>query len=252
MDFTNKVVIVTGSSSGIGESTALLFANLSAKVVIVGRNEEKLKNVSKKVQDAKGIKPLVVKADLTQDSDVEKLVEETVRHFGQIDILVNNAGVGCVARITDGIQHFDKMISTNLRSVYLLTSIAVPYLIKTKGNIVNVSSIAAVKLVPDFLPYCISKAGLDALTKNIAKDLAAYGIRVNSVNPGPVRTDFQEAAGMNAGQIQDFVDSRLKRSVLGKLTRSEDVAELIVFLASDKAVSITGCIHFVDSGDLLA
>lgn len=252
MDFKGKVIIVTGASSGIGASAALQFATLSGTLVLVGRNEERLKSVAKKVGDAKGIKPLIVKADLEKDAEVKKIIDETVKQFGRIDVLVNNAGAGVIAGIKDGIEHFDKMIATNLRSVYLLTNLALPHLIKTKGNIVNVSSIVSQKPIPDFMPYCVSKAGLDMFTKCVAKDLAIHRIRVNSVNPGPVESEFHNRLGLGKAETDALMKDRENMSPLGKIAPSEDVAELIVFMASDdKAGSITGSIVIIDNGFIL-
>lgn len=252
MDFKNKVVIVTGASSGIGETTALLCAQLSANLVLVGRNEEKLKEVSKKCEETKQVKTLVMKADLCVDSEVKNIIEMTINKFGRIDVLVNNAGAGAVAGLTDGINNFDHMISTNLRSVYLLTSLAAPHLIKTKGNVVNVSSIAAMKAIADFIPYCVSKAGLDMFTKCVAKKLAADKVRVNSVNPGPVLSDFHNRLGLDKATIDEMMLEREKMSPLGKIATNEEVAKLIIYLASDVASSITGSIFVIDNGYMLS
>ncbi|KAJ2940448.1 hypothetical protein O0L34_g131 [Tuta absoluta] len=251
MDFKNKVIIITGATAGIGEATAYHFARLSAKLVLTGRNEAKLKEVAAKVEKAKGMKPCIVKADLTNDAEVKKIVDEAIKCFGQIDILVNNAGAGVVASLKDGIEHFDLMISTNLRSVYLLSHLVAPHLMKTKGNIVNVSSIVSTKPVHDFMPYCVSKAGLDMFTKCIAKELAANGVRVNSVNPGPVTSEFHDRLGLGKKKTDEMMKDRERMSPLGKITTSEEVAEVIVFLASECAKSITGSIYVIDNGVLV-
>lgn len=248
MDFKDKVVIITGGSSGIGAETAIQFAQQSAKVVIVGRNEQKLRNVAVPCENAKGIKPLVIKADVTIDSDVKSIVEKTIERFGQIDILVNNAGIVAEAKIQDGIEVYDRVMNTNLRSVYLLTSLAVPYLIKTRGSIVNISSVAGQKAVSKFVVYCTSKAGLDMFTKSLAKELGEYGVRVNAISPGPVKTDIIAAAGMDA---EAFVRSREATSPLGKIAVSKDIADMVLYLASDKANSITGSIYVIDNGRML-
>ncbi|XP_049876415.1 uncharacterized oxidoreductase TM_0325-like [Pectinophora gossypiella] len=247
-NFKDKVVIVTGSTSGIGAAAALKFANLYAKVVIVGRNEERLKAVKEQVKNAKGIEPLAIKADVANDADVKKIVEQTIERFGRIDVLVNNAGVGGFSSLEDGIEPFDKIISTNLRSVYLLTGLVTPYLKKTKGNIINISSLAGLKPVPEFLAYSVSKAGLDMFTKCLAKSLAPDGIRVNSVNPGPVTTNFQTTSGMSKQQEDEFYKNRTEKSPFNKIATADEVADLTVFLASDRAGSITGSLHLIDNG----
>ncbi|KAI5637197.1 enoyl-(Acyl carrier protein) reductase domain-containing protein [Phthorimaea operculella] len=251
MDFKNKVIIITGATSGIGEAAAYHFARLSAKLVLTGRNEAKLKEVAAKVEKAKGIKPCTVKADLTNDAEVKKIVDEAIKCFSQIDVLVNNAGAGVIASLKDGIGHFDLMINTNLRSVYLLSHLVAPYLVKSKGNIVNVSSVVSTKPIHESTPYCVSKAGLDMLTKCSARELAADGVRVNSVNPGPVTSEFHDRLGLGKKKTEEMMKDRERMSPLGKITSSEEVAEVIVFLASDCAKSITGSIYVIDNGFLI-
>ncbi|CAG4945735.1 unnamed protein product [Parnassius apollo] len=186
MWFENKVVVVTGASAGIGAETAILFAQQSAKVVLVGRNEDALISVAKKCGEAKGIIPLIVKAELINDNDVKNIVTKTIEKFVHIDVLVNNAGVGFKGGIRDSVDLYDRVIATNVRAVYLLTSLATPYLVQSKGNVVNVSSIAAFKPIKDieFLQYCMSKAALDQFTRCVALELGREGVRVNSVSPG--------------------------------------------------------------------
>ncbi|CAG4945637.1 unnamed protein product [Parnassius apollo] len=253
MDFSNKVVIITGASSGIGAAAAVLFAKQSAKVVLVGRNETKLLDIAKKCKDAKGIEPLTVRADLTNDEDVKKIFDETIKHFGRIDVLVNNAGIGFRGGIRDGVEIYDRAMATNVRPVYLLTSLATPYLVQSKGNVINVSSVAALKPIKDvaFLAYCMSKAALDQFTRCVALELAGDGVRVNSVNPGATKTNFAEAAGMSKEQTEKLYESRDQNNPLRKMAKSEEVADLILYLASDRAASITGATFVIDNGEML-
>lgn len=253
MDFNNKVVVITGSSAGIGATAAILFAKQSAKVVLVGRNELNLANVAEKCEKAKGIKPLTIKAELSDDEDVKKIVSETIKVFGKIDVLVNNAAVGVRGSIKDGVEPYDRVMASNMRAVYLLTSLATPHLVSSKGSVVNVSSVAAFKPIKDvnFLPYCISKAALDQFTKCVALELAPEGVRVNSVNPGGTRTAFAESAGFSKAQVEKLYSDRDKNYPLRKMAESEDVADLILYLASDRARSITGSIYVIDNGETL-
>ncbi|XP_026314576.1 uncharacterized protein LOC113226231 [Hyposmocoma kahamanoa] len=246
MSFTGKSVIVTGASSGIGAATAILFAEQGASVVIVGRNETKLNSVTGKLP--KNAKSLILKADVTRDA--KKIIDETVKKFGKIDILVNNAGFGKQGSLTDGkfLEAYDSIMETNVRAVAELTMLALPHLTKTKGNIVNISSIAA-KIVPadpTSLPYCVSKAALDHFTRGAALEFASKGIRVNSVNPGPVATDFFTNMGRD-GALEVIKE----RTALKRYSTSEEIAELIMYLASDKAQGITGSIMVIDNGCLL-
>lgn len=253
MDFSNKVVIITGASSGIGASAAVLYAKQSAKLVLTGRNEQSLNIVAKQCEEANGIKPLIVKADITIDDEIKQIVSKTIEHFRRIDVLVNNAGVGVRASILDGIKPFDDAIASNIRSAYLLTSLATPHLIESKGNVVNVSSVAAFGPIKgvDFLPYCISKAAMDQFTKCAAVELGPRGVRVNSVNPGCTRTPFAEAAGFTKEQVTQLYNQRGECYPLRKVAESDEVADLILYLSNDRARSITGSVYVIDNGELL-
>lgn len=253
MDFSNKVVIITGATAGIGADTAILFAKHSAKIVLVGRNETSLRVISKKCEEAKGIEPLSIKAELTDDDNVKGIISKTLEHFGRIDVLVNNAGVGVQGSIYDGVELLDRAMAINVRPAFLLTSLATPHLVQSKGNVVNVSSVAAFKPIRDvqFLPYCMSKAALDQFTKCVALELGPDGVRVNSVNPGGTKTSFTEAAGFSKEQTQKIFEIRENVLPLRKMAKSEEVADLILYLASDRACSITGATFVIDNGEIL-
>lgn len=253
MDFKNKVVVITGASSGIGAKTAELFAKHSALMVLIGRNEDNLHQVALKCKEINGLEHLEIKAELNIDSDLEKVITKTIEKFGRIDVLVNNAGLGVQASIRDGIDPYDRAMAINVRAVYLLTSLATPHLVKVKGNIVNVSSVAAFKPIKDadYLPYCISKAALDQFTKCVALELSKDGVRVNSVNPGGTKTPFAVNAGFSATQVEELYKARDANYPLGKMAESEDVADLIVYLSSNRARSITGGIFVIDNGESL-
>ncbi|XP_026314618.1 uncharacterized protein LOC113226270 [Hyposmocoma kahamanoa] len=246
MSFAGKSVIITGGSSGIGAATARLFAEQGASVVIVGRNQTKLTAVAEKL--SKNAKSLSLKADVT--TDAKKIIDETVNKFGKIDILVNNAGFGKYGSLSDGkfLEAYDTIMRTNMRAVAELTMLAVPHLTKTKGNIINISSVAAKSLPFDgkLLPYCVSKAALDHFTRGAALEFAPKGIRVNSVNPGPVATDFFD--NMN---FEHTLDDLKEMTALNRVSTSDEVAELILYLAGDKAIGITGSIMVTDNGYLL-
>ncbi|XP_075974803.1 3-oxoacyl-[acyl-carrier-protein] reductase FabG-like [Anticarsia gemmatalis] len=253
MSLQNKVAIVTGASSGIGAATAIKFVEEGAFVSIVGRNAEKLRNVTAKCA-AVGNKPLVISAELTNDEDLRRIIDSTIKHFGKLDVLVNNAGIFDFDDILSetAMSSFDKMIATNLRPAVYLTHLAAPYLIETKGNIVNVSSVASIRIgLPRCFAYNTSKAGLDHFTRTIASELAPKGVRVNSVNPGIVRTDISEGLGVEKDQEDDFWNSFNKTAPLGKIAGSEEIADLILFIASDKGKSITGASFVTDNGTMV-
>ncbi|XP_049694218.2 17-beta-hydroxysteroid dehydrogenase 14 [Helicoverpa armigera] len=249
MSFQDKVVIVTGSSSGIGAAIAVQFAEEGAKVAIVGRKQEKLNNVAKKCG-----KPLVLVADVSKDEDAKRIVDETLRAFGKIDILVNNAGIADPASIQSehAMAVFDKVMTTNLRSAVYLTHLAAPHLVKTKGNIVNISSVAAYRTVSkDMFAYCASKAGLDHFTRAVALELASSGVRVNTINPGPVLTDVFENMGATREQQAAFFKGVGQTMPLKRVSIPEEIGDLVLFLASEKARAITGSNFVSDNGAML-
>ncbi|KAI5643752.1 enoyl-(Acyl carrier protein) reductase domain-containing protein [Phthorimaea operculella] len=249
MSFDNKVVLVTGASSGIGAATAILFAKEGANVAIVGRNQKKLDAVAAKIADV-GKKPLVINADISKDDDTKRIITDTVAEFGKLDVLVNNAGFAVFGRVRHGniVEAYDTVMRVNLRGTIQLTTLATPHLIATKGNIVNVSSCTSMTtpMLPDFIVYGMSKAALDHFTRGTALELASSGIRVNSVNPGPVKTDFFENMGLDISF--ESMDHTLP---LKRVTDSEEIADLIVYVAGEKARGITGSLFVHDNGLLL-
>lgn len=249
MSFVQKVVIVTGASSGIGAAAAISFSKEGANVVLVGRNEGKLQKVKEECAKT-GNDVLLVKADVSKEQDAEKIIKETVDKFNKIDILVNNAGIVQISGILGDkvLAVYDSVMNTNLRAVVHITHLAVPYLIKTKGNIINISSVAGkmtVRTAPA-LAYSMSKAALDHFTRCVAAELAPQGVRVNSVSPGPVKTDIMDNAG-----VPISIESMAAIVPLGRVSEAQEVADLILFLASDKAIAITGSDYVTDNGSLL-
>ena len=185
MTFSGKVVIITGASSGIGAEAARDFSKLAANVVLVGRNLENLQKVAAECGSLENI--LLVQADVTVAGDPEKIVNDTLKKFGKIDVLVNNAGILETGTIENtSLEQYDRVMNTNIRSIYHLTMLAVPYLIKTEGNIVNISSVNGIRSFPGVLAYNISKAAVDQFTRCVALELAPKKVRVNSVNPGKI------------------------------------------------------------------
>ncbi|KAI5633646.1 enoyl-(Acyl carrier protein) reductase domain-containing protein [Phthorimaea operculella] len=248
MSFKNKVVLVTGASSGIGAATAIQFAKEGADVSMVGRNQKKLDDVAAKVS-AVGKVPLVINADVSKDDDVKRIITETISKFGKLDVLVNNAGFGKDGTILDCkiLVAYDAIMSVNVRAVINLTTLAAPHLATTKGNIINISSVASMTTPPpNFTAYAVSKAALDHFTRGAALELASSDIRVNSVNPGPVKTDFMENA-----HIDVKWDDIAPHSPLKRVSDSEEIADLIMYLAGEKARGITGSCFVNDNGFVL-
>ena len=243
-----KIVIVTGASSGIGRAAAILFANEGATVIAVGRNEKELLALSKEITGTEGaVKPHL--ADVTEMSQLERIITETVANHGQIDVLVNSAGIiknGTIETTT--LDDWDKMMNINLRSVFVLSQKASQYLADTKGSIVNVSSVAGPRSFPNVLAYCVSKAAIDQLTRCSALELAPKGVRVNAVNPGVVRTNIHKRGGMEDAVYDAFLEHSRETHPIGRVGTPHEVAELIYYLASDKASWITGATYEIDGG----
>ncbi len=243
-----KVVIVTGASSGIGRATALLFANMGATVIAVGRNEKELTSLGKAIKSKVGtIKAHL--ADLTQMSQLDRIASETIHNHRQIDILINSAGViknGTIETTT--LDDWDKMFHINLRSIFMLMKNCLPFLIETKGNIVNVSSVAGSRSFPNILAYGVSKAAIDQLTRCTALELGSRGVRVNAVNPGVVVTNIHKRGGMDESTYDAFLEHSKETHPIGRVGTPHEVAELIYYLASEKASWITGATYEIDGG----
>ncbi|XP_049311389.1 uncharacterized oxidoreductase TM_0325-like [Bactrocera dorsalis] len=248
MSLVGKVVIVTGASSGIGAAAAVEFAKQGSKVVITGRNEANLKATEAACKAANSkVEILLIVADVT--TDAEKIIKATIDKFGQLDVLVNNAGYGEMGSILDiNVDQFDRVMNTNLRSVFLLTKYAAPHLVKTQGNIVNVSSVAGLRSFPTSSVYCTSKAALDQFTRCIALDLAPKNVRVNAVNPGTIVTEFHKRIGLTEAEYVKFLEHAKSTHALGRVGAAKEVADAIIFLASDSSSFITGATLPIDGG----
>lgn len=243
-----KRVLVTGASSGIGRATAERFLEAGADVALVGRRETALAEVAALYPD----RAYVIVADLADDRQCELCVERAVTLMGGLDVLVNAAGILKSGGLeTTSLELWDEMLRINLRSIFYLMKLAVPHLEKTRGAIVNVSSVTGLRSFPGILAYCVSKAALDQLTRCAALELAPKGIRVNAVNPGVVRTNLHRAGGMSEEEYAAFLERSTTTHPLGRVGEPHEVAELIYFLASDRASWITGATVSIDGGRAL-
>lgn len=249
MQFCGKVVLITGASSGIGEATAIHFSKLGASLALTGRNIKNLEKTASACTESGAPQPLVISADLSFEKDTEKIIDNVIHHYGKLDVLVNNAGIIAVGGIEQTtLEQYDKIFQINVRSVYHLTMLAVPHLIKTQGNIVNVSSVNGLRSFAGVLPYCMSKSAVDQMTRCTALELAAKKVRVNSVNPGVIVTNLQKRGGMNDDDYQKFLEHSGETHALGRPGNAEEVAKTIAFLASEDASFITGANLPVDGG----
>jgi NAD(P)-dependent dehydrogenase (short-subunit alcohol dehydrogenase family) len=247
-EFDGRAALVTGATSGIGRATALGLASEGARVALVGRNAEGLLEVAEQIR-ARGGEAFEVRADVTIEEDAARAVSEAVEQLGGLDLLVNAAGIISNGTIeTTALADWDAMMNINLRSVFQLMQLAVPHLERLPGNVVNVSSVTGLRAFPGVLAYCVSKAGVDQLTRCAALELAPKGIRVNAVNPGVVVTEIHKRGGMNDEKYEAFLNHSKTTHPLGRVGSADEVAELILFLASDRAAWITGATYSIDGG----
>ena len=247
-EFANKVVLVTGATSGIGQAVALKFSAAGADIAAVGRNQTALAELAQQLEKNGG-RVLPLQADLSHDPDIDRIVSQTIERLGGIDVLVNAAGhISSGTVETTTIAAWDAMMQINLRSVFLLMQKASPSLIERRGNIVNVSSVTGLRAFPGVLAYCVSKAGVDQLTRCAALELASKSVRVNAVNPGVVVTEIHRRGGMDEQQYAEFLERSKQTHPLGRVGNPEEVADLIFFLASSQASWITGATYSIDGG----
>lgn len=247
-DMDEKTVVITGASSGIGRAVSIIFADNKANVIAIGRNEGQLKALQEEIVE-KGGRLQFYLADVTDEGQIENFFNFVEKDVGHVDVLVNAAGIiknGSIEKAT--LADWDETMNINLRSVFLLMKNCVPYLEKTKGNIINVSSVTGLRAFPNVLAYCVSKAAIDQLTRCAALELAPKGIRVNAVNPGVVVTNLHKKSGMEEESYQAFLEHSKTTHPLGRVGQASEVAELIYFLASDKAAWITGATYEIDGG----
>ena len=247
----DKVVLVTGATSGIGRAVALRFAESGARVVAAGRNAEALREAGSAIRSAGG-EPLTIAADVTKEEDVRHLMQRAVGEFGRLDVLINAAGHISNGSIEDtSLAAWDQMLDVNLRAVFHLMQLATPHLIETQGNIVNISSVTGLRSFPGVLAYCVSKAGVDQLTRCAALELAPKKVRVNAVNPGVVVTEIHKRGGMGDEDYERFLERSRTTHPIGRVGQPSEVAELVFYLASEKASWITGATYSIDGGRAL-
>lgn len=241
-EFEGKVALVTGATSGIGRATALGLQKAGARVAAVGRRASALAEVGRL-----GVRPY--QADLADEDATKRLVGQVTRDMGGIDVVVNAAGIIATGTAeTTTLAQYDEMMNINVRSVLQVCQLALPSLIARQGNIVNVSSVTGLRSFPGILAYCVSKAAVDQLTRCMALELAPKGVRVNAVNPGVVRTELHLTSGMAADAYAGFLERSKTTHPLGRVGTPEEVADLILFLASPRAGWITGATMSIDGG----
>jgi NAD(P)-dependent dehydrogenase (short-subunit alcohol dehydrogenase family) len=260
-----RTAIVTGGSRGLGEAIARRLAREGGQVVVAARALGGAERVCEAISADGGV-ALAITCDVRSKSDVERLVARTLERFGQIDVLVNNAGISPLHAEPQDISEeaWDAILDTNLKGAFLLSTAAARDMIaRGRGVIVNIASIAGVLPIPLESAYCASKAGLIGLSKAMAYDWARYGIRVHAVAPGYIATEMNAGArqtaedlivrGAGAGSEEEafalaLYSGVVERTLLGRFGLPEEVAEVVAFLASDRARYMTGAVTMVDGG----
>lgn len=243
-----KVAIITGASSGIGETTAIKFAEEGASVVLVARSRDRIDAMVEELK-GRGLSAMGVTGDLSDVDFPGTVVKETVAAFGRIDSLVNSAGSITTGSIKDtSLDDWNKLMEINLNSVFRMMQACVPELVKAKGSVVNISSVTGLRSFPGRLGYCVSKAAVDQLTRCTALELAPDGVRVNAINPGVIVTNLQRNMGMDEETYQDWLKQSEPLHPLGRVGTVDEVADLILFLTSDRAGWITGVTCPIDGG----
>ena len=243
-----QTVVVTGATSGIGRATALRFARDGASILAVGRKAPALAEVAHAVELAGG-RCVSFEADVTAAPAADAIASAVRDAFGRLDALVNAAGIianGTIENTTD--QAWDEMLDVNLRAPFRLMRALTPALVATRGSIVNVSSVTGLRAFPGVLAYCVSKAGVDQLTRCAALELAPHGVRVNAVNPGVTVTNLHRRSGIDEEKYAAFLERSKTTHPLGRAGEPEEIAELIWFLASERAGWITGETISIDGG----
>jgi NAD(P)-dependent dehydrogenase (short-subunit alcohol dehydrogenase family) len=245
--FDSKSILVTGASSGIGRAIALALGREGARIVAAGRRRDRLEETAKTIRDA-GSECVIVTGDVRDEATCAAWVKEASDRFGGLDGLVNSAGViGSSSLLNTSTEEWDRVMDSNLRSIFLLTRSAAPLLIERKGSVVSLSSTAGPRPYPGVLPYCVSKAAVDQFTRCVALELAPQGVRVNAVCPGVVVTELHTVTNA-IPDYPAFLERSKGTHPLGRVGQVEEVASLVLFLMSDEAGWITGATYSIDGG----
>ncbi|MEM0984504.1 MAG: SDR family oxidoreductase [Planctomycetota bacterium] len=242
--FAGKTAIVTGASSGIGHATARVFAARDANLVIAARRKDRLKELADQIGSDR---VEVCTADVSSKPDIEAMISAAIDRFGRLDVLVNNAGtveMGPIDSISD--EDYRRIMAVNVDGVHHAVTLAMPHLLKTRGNVVNVSSVSGIRGDWGLAVYNASKGAVDNYTRALALELGPRGVRVNAVNPSLTKTEMTAGIADNQQMQTKFIE-RMPLNPGGGV-EPEEIARAIAFLASDEAAYITGVTLPVDGG----
>ncbi len=243
----DKIAIVTGGATGIGEAICKKFVSEGAKVIVCGLPSDPVEEVVKEINDGKG-EAAAFEGDISEAGTAEMCVRKAIDTFGRLDILVNNAGTFQTVASTENfpVDDFDYMMKMNTRSAFLMTKYALPHLQKCRGNIISTGSEAGTIGQPDCSPYGGSKGFMIAFTRGVALEQIKYGVRANVVCPGPTDTQWHDTdvSPMTMQMESDI----LKGTPMGRRGNPEEIANVFAFLASDEASFVTGSLYFADGG----
>jgi len=247
-DLKNKVAIITGARRGMGRAHALVLAKAGVKVVVSDISEEDCQKVVKEIEKEGG-QALAVKCDISKKEEVKEMVRKTVAKFGQIDILVNNAGIAQFVPFLEMTEEeWDRTLDINLKGYFLCTQEAAKEMTKRKsGVIINIASVVMGQQgigFPNIVHYCASKGGIIGMTEALALELAPYNIRVNAISPGFIETPMIEPVKSDPKMEKAMID----KIPMQRTGKPEEVANLVLFLASDKSSYMTGSTVVIDGG----
>ncbi len=250
MRVQDKAVLVTGGGSGIGLATALAFLREGARVAIADVSSVRVRE-ARTAARAQGHDLVIVRGNVTKEGDAKRMVDEAVKAFGRLDVVFNNAGILIEAPVHEmSAADWDRILGVNLKGVFLVSKYAVRHMMwQGSGTIVNTGSVNSLVGDPDAAAYCASKGGVALLTKSMALAYANHGIRVNAVAPGWVETRmFAREAKTRGVSVASYRKSSGAQHPIGRVGRPEEIANLVLFLASDDASYITGALVVADGG----
>lgn len=246
-----KTAIVTGGGTGIGEAICKTFAREGAQVLVVGMKEDPVDEVVKEIESSNG-QAIFYKGDISEEKNVKEAIKTAVDKWGKVDILINNAGVFPEVNTLEdySVEAFDNMIKNNIRTTFLMTKFVLPELKETKGCIVSAGSESAFLGIAQVAAYGGTKGFVHSFTKGVAAEQAQNGIRANIVAPGPIDTSWthKESSGMD----EEMTTTMKNATLMGRRGKTEEVANVYLFLASDEASYVTGSVYQVDGGITIA